>query len=62
VSYAPDDVSFVATGGAGITGVKVEVAVWPKISVTWYVIGVLVPCVALASATNVTTPVDVFKV
>ena len=31
-------------------------------SVTWYVIGVLVPCVALASATNVTTPVAAFNV
>jgi hypothetical protein len=31
-------------------------------SVTWYVIGVLVPCVALASATNVTTPVATFNV
>ena len=26
VSYAPDDVSLLATGGAGITGVNVEVA------------------------------------
>ena len=43
MSYAPVDVSFVATGGAGMTGVKVEVAVWPKISVTRYVIGVFVP-------------------
>ena len=27
VSYAPDDVSLTATGGAGITGVNVDVAV-----------------------------------
>ena len=27
VSYAPVEVSFTATGGAGITGVRVEVAV-----------------------------------
>jgi len=26
VSYAPDDVSFTASGGAGIVGVKVDVA------------------------------------
>ena len=62
VSYAPDDVSLTATGGAGITGVKVEVAVWPKMSVTLYVIGVFVPSVAFTSATYVTTPVDAFNV
>ena len=50
VSYAPLEMSFVALGGAGIIGVRVEVAVWPKISVTWYVIAVFVPEVAFASA------------
>ncbi len=54
--------SFMATGGAGITGVRVEEAVWPKMSVTLYVSAVFVPCVALTSATKVTTPVDVFNV
>ena len=50
VSYAPLEMSFVALGGAGIIGVSVEVAFWPKISVTWYVIAVFVPEVAFASA------------
>jgi hypothetical protein len=62
VSYAPVDVSFTPTGGAGITGVRVDVEVCPKMSVTLYVSAVFVPCVALTSATKVTTPVDVFNV
>ena len=62
MSYAPDDVSLTATGGAGTTGVKVEVAVWPVMSVTRYVIGVFEPCVAFTSATKVTTPVAAFNV
>jgi hypothetical protein len=62
VSNAPVEVSFSATGGAGMTGVSVDVVVWPKMSVTLYVSAVFVPCVALTSATKVTTPVDVFNV
>ena len=62
MSYAPVDESFTATGGAGTTGVSVEVAVWPVMSVTRYVIGVFVPCAAFTSATKVTTPVDWFNV
>ena len=34
VSNAPDDASFTATGAAGIVGVNVDVAFWPKVSVT----------------------------
>ena len=45
------------TGGAGIVGVNVELAVIPVESVTTYVSEVFVPGVAFASATNVTTPV-----
>jgi hypothetical protein len=62
VSYAPAETSLVATGGTGITGVNVDVAVCPVISTTLYVIEVLVPAVAAGSATKVTTPVDAFKV
>ena len=54
--------SFTATGGTGMSGVNVDVAVCPVISTTLYVIGVFVPAVAAGSATNVTTPVVVFKV
>ena len=54
--------SFAATGGAGIVGVKVDVAFWPKISETRYFKAVFVPCVAAESATKVTTPVVVSKV
>ena len=46
-----DFVSGLATGGAGVRiGVSVEVAVCPTESVTRYVIEVLVPAVAFASA------------
>jgi hypothetical protein len=53
----PDDVSSVATGGGGMIGVSVLVAVCPTTSVTRYVIGVLVPAVIELSAVNVTMPV-----
>ena len=55
-------VSLRATGGSGICGVKVDVAVWPVASVTRYVTGVFEPGVADADAANVTTPVDVLTV
>lgn len=62
VSKAPLEVSFTAIGGAGTTGVNVEVAVWPKMSTTMYSTAVCAPWVTVASATNITTPVDAFKV
>jgi hypothetical protein len=61
-SYAPVEVSFAPTGGAGSTGVNVDVIFWPVMSCTWYVIGVLFPGVATGSAAKVTTPVDGFNV
>jgi hypothetical protein len=57
VSYAPEEVSFVAEGAGEITGVKVDVADWPKISTALYVMAVFDPAVAAPSATYVTTPV-----
>jgi hypothetical protein len=62
VSQSPVLVSGFATGGCGMTGVNVLVAVWPVTSVTRYVIADFVPGVAFASATYVTTPVVGFKV
>ena len=56
------DVSFERLGGGGTIGVRVDVAVWPVASVTRYVIGVFVPDVIPATATNVTTPVVVLSV
>jgi hypothetical protein len=56
------DVSFIALGAGGITGVRVDVAVCPVTSVTRYVTGVLVPDVAPGSASNVTVPVILFTV
>ena len=58
MSYAPVEVSFVATGGGGTIGVNVLVAVCPVTSVTRYVTGVLVPGDSGSFATNVTTPVN----
>ena len=53
-------VSLRATGGSGIRGVRVDVAVCPVASATRYVTGVFNPGVAFAKAVNVTTPVEVF--
>jgi hypothetical protein len=62
VSNGPVLVSLTAVGGAGMIGVRVDVAVWPKTSVTRYESDVFVPVVALTSATKVTTPVEVLSV
>ena len=62
VFHGPEDESSTSTGGAGITGVKVELTDCPKMSVTRYVSGVLVPDVTFTSATKVTMPVEVLSV